>query len=35
MDMTLTFPDEIGQQIQQLPNKSEFVSQAVKAMPLS
>jgi len=30
MEMTLTFPDEIGKQIQQLPNPSEFVSQVVK-----
>jgi len=30
MEMTLTFPDEIGQQIQKLSNPSEFVTQVVK-----
>ncbi len=28
--MTLTFPDEIAQQIQGLPNPSEFVNKVVK-----
>jgi len=30
MEMTLKFPNEIGQQIQKLPNPSEFVSKVVK-----
>ena len=30
MKMTLTFPDEIGQQIQGLSNPDEFVNQVVK-----
>jgi hypothetical protein len=30
MEMTLTLSDEIGKQIQNLPNPNEFVSQVVK-----
>jgi homospermidine synthase len=30
MTLTLTFPDDIGKQIQHLPNPSEFVSKIVK-----
>ncbi|RKZ81620.1 MAG: hypothetical protein DRR19_21935 [Candidatus Parabeggiatoa sp. nov. 1] len=30
MEMTLTLPDEIGKQLQHLPNPSEFVSKVVK-----
>jgi len=30
MEITLKFPNEIGQQIQKLPNPSEFVSKVVK-----
>jgi homospermidine synthase len=30
MEISLTLPDDIGKQIQHLPNPSEFVSKAVK-----